>query len=104
DFGVGSHHEVLAPEKNWEHSIKLQLPAGNVGFMRRLRCFHHEPLLWQPLYELHRDVSEVIKWIEPGLHAWIKIHDRVPATLGDWIKWRDSPEPALAESIIGSNE
>ncbi|NAT27894.1 hypothetical protein CVE22_09075, partial [Pseudomonas syringae pv. actinidiae] len=27
---------VLAPEKNWEHSIKLQLPAGNVGFMRRL--------------------------------------------------------------------
>ncbi|OZI86871.1 hypothetical protein CFN58_08050, partial [Pseudomonas avellanae] len=37
DFCVGSHHEVLAPEKNWEHSIKLQLPAGNVGFMRRLR-------------------------------------------------------------------
>ncbi|PHN53361.1 chemotaxis protein, partial [Pseudomonas syringae] len=31
------HHEVLAPEKNWEHSIKLQLPAWNVGFMRRLR-------------------------------------------------------------------
>ncbi|WP_229624222.1 hypothetical protein, partial [Pseudomonas syringae] len=28
----------LAPEKNLEHSIKLQLPAGNVGFMRRLRC------------------------------------------------------------------
>ncbi|WP_438810549.1 immunity protein Imm33 domain-containing protein, partial [Pseudomonas syringae] len=37
DFCVGSHHEVLAPEKNWEHSIKLQLPAWNVGFMRRLR-------------------------------------------------------------------
>ncbi|MDT3266420.1 hypothetical protein QNL75_14995, partial [Pseudomonas amygdali pv. morsprunorum] len=50
DFGVGSHHEVLAPEKNWEHSIKLQLPAGNVGFMRRLHFFdfgvgsHHEVL------------------------------------------------------------
>ncbi|ATV16754.1 hypothetical protein CT122_07365 [Pseudomonas syringae pv. actinidiae] len=28
---------MLAPEKNWEHSIKLQLPAGNVGFMRRLQ-------------------------------------------------------------------
>ncbi|ATV21073.1 hypothetical protein CUB86_31455 [Pseudomonas syringae pv. actinidiae] len=27
----------MAPEKNWEHSIKLQLPAGNVGFMRRLQ-------------------------------------------------------------------
>ncbi|WP_217996999.1 hypothetical protein, partial [Pseudomonas syringae group genomosp. 3] len=39
DFGVGSHHEVLAPEKNWEHSIKLQLLVGNVGFMRRLQRF-----------------------------------------------------------------
>ncbi|GBH11722.1 DNA-binding transcriptional regulator [Pseudomonas syringae pv. actinidiae] len=28
---------MLAPEKNREHSIKLQLPAWNVGFMRRLR-------------------------------------------------------------------
>ncbi|MFU0490985.1 hypothetical protein ACMZYS_12720, partial [Pseudomonas syringae pv. actinidiae] len=37
DFCVGSHHEVLAPEKNREHSIELQLPAWNVGFMRRLR-------------------------------------------------------------------
>ncbi|WP_219811674.1 hypothetical protein, partial [Pseudomonas avellanae] len=37
DFGVGSHHGELAPEKNREHSIKLQLPAWNVGFMRRLR-------------------------------------------------------------------
>ncbi|WP_238801375.1 hypothetical protein, partial [Pseudomonas syringae] len=37
DFGVGSHHGGgLAPEKNWEHSIKLQLSAWNVGFMRRL--------------------------------------------------------------------
>ncbi|RMW07405.1 hypothetical protein ALO99_200139 [Pseudomonas coronafaciens pv. porri] len=40
DFGVGSHHEVLAPEKNWEHSIKLQLLVGNVGFMRRLHGIH----------------------------------------------------------------
>ncbi len=39
DFGVGSHHEVLAPEKNGEHSIKLQLPAWNMAFMRRLRLF-----------------------------------------------------------------
>ncbi len=36
DFGVGSHHEVLTPEKNREHSIKLQWLVGNVGFMRRL--------------------------------------------------------------------
>ncbi|WP_211208334.1 hypothetical protein, partial [Pseudomonas syringae] len=43
--GVGSHHEVLAPEKNREHSIKLQLPAGNVGFMRRLLLFGMMPSL-----------------------------------------------------------
>ncbi|RMV73139.1 hypothetical protein ALP07_200021 [Pseudomonas savastanoi pv. glycinea] len=30
---------MLAPEKNREHSIKLQLPAWNVGFMRRLQSF-----------------------------------------------------------------
>ncbi|OUM05678.1 hypothetical protein BW686_20185 [Pseudomonas syringae] len=71
----------------------------NKGRDLRNRCFHHEPLLWQPLYELHRDISEVIKWIEPGLHEWIKTHDRVPATLGDWVNWRDSPAPAHAESL-----
>ncbi|WP_277964200.1 hypothetical protein, partial [Pseudomonas sp. RIT-To-2] len=37
DFGVGSHHEVLAPEKNREHSIRDQRAALNVGFMERLR-------------------------------------------------------------------
>nr|WP_263868090.1 MULTISPECIES: TonB-dependent receptor [Pseudomonas syringae group] len=36
DFGVGSHHGKLAPERNREHSIRLQLSAWNVGFMRRL--------------------------------------------------------------------
>lgn len=35
-FGVGSHHEVLAPEKNREHSIRDQRAALNVGFMERL--------------------------------------------------------------------
>ncbi|WP_219812409.1 hypothetical protein, partial [Pseudomonas syringae] len=43
DFGVGSHHGELAPEKNREHSIKLQLPAWNVGFMRRLRSILGHP-------------------------------------------------------------
>ncbi|RMN52636.1 hypothetical protein ALQ58_101214 [Pseudomonas syringae pv. apii] len=36
DFGVGSYHEVVAPEKNREHSTKLQLSVWNVVFMRRL--------------------------------------------------------------------
>uniref|UniRef100_UPI001E440E44 RHS repeat-associated core domain-containing protein n=2 Tax=Pseudomonas syringae TaxID=317 RepID=UPI001E440E44 len=42
---------VLAPEKNREHSIKLQLPAWNVGFMRRLQYFDAETDLH---YNRHR--------------------------------------------------
>jgi hypothetical protein len=64
----------------------------NKGRDLRNRCFHHEPLLWQPLFELHRDISEVIKWIDPDLHAWIKCHDRVPQTLMDWVKWKEAPD------------
>ncbi|MNE06274.1 hypothetical protein D3C80_988580 [compost metagenome] len=36
DFGVGTHHEVLAPERGWEHSIGHQAWALNVGFMEPL--------------------------------------------------------------------
>ncbi|WP_223191283.1 hypothetical protein, partial [Pseudomonas proteolytica] len=36
DFGVGSHHELSAPEKNREHSIADQQLALNVGFMERI--------------------------------------------------------------------
>ncbi|OLT98759.1 hypothetical protein BVK86_28695, partial [Pseudomonas reinekei] len=36
DFCVGTHHEVLAPERNREHSIGDQVAALNVGFMERL--------------------------------------------------------------------
>jgi len=37
DFGVGTHHEVLAPERNREHSIGDQVMTLNVEFMERLR-------------------------------------------------------------------
>lgn len=36
DFGVGSHHELLAPERDREHSIGDQMQAWNVGIMERL--------------------------------------------------------------------
>lgn len=83
----------------------------NKGRDLRNRCFHHEPLLWQPLFELHRDISEVIKWIDPPLHGWITYHDRVPAMLGDWTKWKAVPDsviepanpandPALSTGVI----
>ncbi|WP_230853145.1 hypothetical protein, partial [Pseudomonas fluorescens] len=41
DFGVGSHHELLAPEKNREHSIADQQLALNVVFMDRIRNTDH---------------------------------------------------------------
>ncbi|MFJ3484624.1 hypothetical protein ACIPL1_14750 [Pseudomonas sp. NPDC090202] len=63
----------------------------NKGRELRNRCFHHEPLLWQPLFEIHRDLLEIIRWIDPVLHAWITVHDRVPATLTEWLKWRNAP-------------
>lgn len=36
DFGVGTNHEVLAPERNREHSIRDQMVTLNVGLMERL--------------------------------------------------------------------
>lgn len=56
----------------------------------RNRCFHHEPLLWQPLFALHRDITEVVQWIDPGLCAWLKSHDRLPTALVDWSHWREA--------------
>jgi hypothetical protein len=56
----------------------------------RNRCFHHEPLLWQPLFELHRDITEIVQWIDPELCAWLKGHDRLPAALAGWSAWKDA--------------
>lgn len=56
----------------------------------RNRCFHHEPLLWQPLFALHRDITEVVQWIDPGLCAWLKSYDRLPTALVDWSHWREA--------------
>ncbi|MGY2168969.1 hypothetical protein [Pseudomonas gingeri] len=63
----------------------------NNGRDLRNRCFHHEPLLWQPLFALHRDLSEVIKWIDPALFAWIQAHDRFPQTCAEWGRWKNAP-------------
>lgn len=56
----------------------------------RNRCFHHEPLLWQPLFELHRDITEIVQWIDPGLCTWIKGHDRLPEALSAWRAWKEA--------------
>jgi hypothetical protein len=66
----------------------------NKGRDLRNRCFHHEPLLWQPLMDIHRDILEVVKWIDPSLHAWVQSHDRVASTVHEWMTWRDAPVPS----------
>ncbi len=73
------------------HTIRSRL---NKARDLRNRCFHHEPLLWQPLYELHRDITEVVQWIDPALCHWIKCHDRLPSTLRDWTGWKDALKQA----------
>jgi hypothetical protein len=60
----------------------------------RNRCFHHEPLLWEPLRETHRDIAELINWIDPTLCSWLKRHDRLPYTLEKWIEWKSQSASA----------
>ncbi|EPN6729182.1 hypothetical protein N5D79_08170, partial [Pseudomonas sp. GD03817] len=59
DFGVGSHHDVLAPERNREHSFRDQLSALNVVFM--------DPLLSIGLaFSQHFDREEASSTQQPG--------------------------------------
>ncbi|MCY1297394.1 hypothetical protein D9M69_452220 [compost metagenome] len=88
-----------------KHAKKADFIRSRLNKARDLRnrCFHHEPLLWQPLFELHRDITELIKWIDPDLCAWIKEHDRLPAMLAEWNTWRAEAkkvkdEPAREQS------
>ena len=72
----------------------------------RNRCFHHEPLLWQPLFALHRDITEIVQWIDPGLCTWIKSHDRLPAALVEWNNWKEAarrePVKPAAKADVGA--
>lgn len=63
----------------------------------RNRCFHHEPLLWNPLHALHEDILELIGWIDPALRRWTEQHDRFPSVLGDWMAWREKRSQAMGE-------
>uniref|UniRef100_UPI0030DA43C3 hypothetical protein n=1 Tax=Pseudomonas sp. RL_5y_Pfl2_73 TaxID=3088713 RepID=UPI0030DA43C3 len=52
DFGVGTHHEVLAPERDRERSIGLQWAALNVWVMDRLQIFRMPTIF--PFFETLR--------------------------------------------------
>lgn len=86
------HH---AP-KNSKKADVIRSRLNNARDLRN-RCFHHEPLLWQPIYELHRDITEIVQWIDPGLCAWLKAHDRLPSAVVDWNKWKEAARRAAAQ-------
>lgn len=82
--------------KNSKDANVIRSRLNNARDLRN-RCFHHEPLLWKPIYNLHRDITEVVKWIDPALCTWIKAHDRLPAALIDWNNWKESSRRAAPE-------
>ncbi|WP_218580712.1 hypothetical protein, partial [Pseudomonas sp. ANT_J28] len=67
DFCIGSHHEVLAPERVGEHSFEHQISTWNVGFMERLHFFdfcigsHHEVLAPERVGE-HSFEHQISTW------------------------------------------
>lgn len=82
--------------KNSKKADVIRSRLNNARDLRN-RCFHHEPLLWQPIYELHRDITEIVQWIDPGLCAWLKAHDRLPSAVLDWNNWKEAARRAAAQ-------
>jgi hypothetical protein len=78
-----------------KHSKNADTIRSRLNRARNLRnrCFHHEPLLWQPLFALHRDITELVHWIDPDLCGWIRSHDRLPRVLGEWSEWKNASSP-----------
>ncbi|WP_323161543.1 hypothetical protein [Pseudomonas fluorescens] len=86
------HH---AP-KNSKKADVIRSRLNNARDLRN-RCFHHEPLLWQPIYFLHRDITEIVQWIDPGLCTWLKANDRLPAAVADWNNWKEAARRAAGQ-------
>lgn len=82
--------------KNSKKADVIRSRLNNARDLRN-RCFHHEPLLWQPIFDLHRDITEIVQWIDPGLCAWLKAHDRLPAAVVDWNNWKEAARRAVAQ-------
>lgn len=85
--------------KNAKKAHVIRSRLNNARDLRN-RCFHHEPLLWQPLFNLHRDITEIVQWIDPGLCVWIKGHDRLPAVLVDWRNWKEAAKRQADQAML----
>ncbi|WP_191994375.1 hypothetical protein [Pseudomonas umsongensis] len=82
-----------------KNSKKADVIRGRLNNARDLRnrSFHHEPLLWQPIYFRHRDITKIVQWIDPGLCTWLKTHDRLPAAVVDWNNWKEAARRAAGQ-------
>lgn len=84
-FGPTSNHlwQVLRPIFNTQ-GLKRKVIAQKLRDLRRLRnrIAHYEPILAQPLTDLHTDVLDLTAWLSVDAAAWITSHSRIsyPAT------------------------
>lgn len=85
-FGKGSNHlwgQVLRTIFHTQ-GLKRSDIAEKLRNLRRLRnrVAHYEPILAQPLSELHADVLRLTSWMSVDASAWITAHSNVayPAT------------------------
>lgn len=84
-FGPRSNHlwQVLRPIFNTP-GLKRKVISEKLRDLRRLRnrIAHYEPILAQPLTDLHTDVLDLTAWLSVDAAAWITSHSRIsyPAT------------------------
>lgn len=84
-FGPNSNHlwQILRPIFKTQ-GLKRKVIAQKLRDLRRLRnrIAHYEPILAQPLTDLHTDVLDLTAWLSVDAAAWITSHSRIsyPAT------------------------
>ena len=99
-FGRSSNHlwgQTLRPIFQTQ-GLKRRDVATKLRDLRRLRnrIAHYEPILAQPLADLHADVLNLTSWMSVDAAAWITTHSNItyPATL------LIVPEPTTGNSIF----
>lgn len=85
-FGSSSNHlwgQILRPVFNTQ-GLKRKVVAQKLRDLRRLRnrIAHYEPILAQPIAQLHTDVLALTSWMSVDAAAWITTHSAIayPAT------------------------
>ncbi len=75
------HLRVVFPNLPEGRSRKsLARAVGEIAFLRN-RISHHEPLLKRDISRDYKLVTEVLEWVCPSKHSWLRPHCRVPEIL-----------------------